>query len=240
MDREVALTLFCTIPSGAEIVVDLRSKIANACLSPPWWAGAGESCGVLIHRYSFDVVEPNFIYIGLGRGKATPPSPYCNPFAALNLSPQESFQKFEYFINARCDFMSWLYPLRGKDMLCDCVLGPWCHGEALRTLCSTYFSDDAICSDPECVSVCSSSSSQCSDCADDGNYSDVNVDAECMLDFSAAYDADDFGKFSSKDGVLCCSASGNDLLGCESTPDSISGALDGNPCNPGMEPQRPR
>ena len=133
------MTLSCTYPSGAKEVVDIRMQIANACLRPPWWANARGKCGVLIHRSNFDSVDTKYCYIGSGAGKATPPSPWCNPYSELGLPPGTALQKYEYYANARADLAQWLHPLIGKHLLCNCAAGSFCHGSVLQSLVDVVF-----------------------------------------------------------------------------------------------------
>ena len=131
----MALVLLTTVPSGAPRVVELRDQLLNLLSPvpvPPPRPGRAEC------RHSDDTTEAwpeGVIYTGLGRldvqGR---PSPYANPFVDMP-DPAGSLHAFSKFLFSRADLETFLAPLRGCTLVCDCAFrGPLCHTELLATI----------------------------------------------------------------------------------------------------------
>ena len=68
------------------------------------------------------------VYVGCGASDVQlRPSVFCNPFAAFRPA-RDALTRFREYLRGRADAREWLHPLAGAECICDCKLGPECHG----------------------------------------------------------------------------------------------------------------
>ena len=82
---------------------------------------------------------PGSFYCGFGDGRSQLPSLWCNPFGALNYSPEKTLDLFRDYACSRCDAVQWLAPLCGSTLMCDCSVQEFCHTSILDKLVNDLF-----------------------------------------------------------------------------------------------------
>ena len=132
-----AAVLAATIPSGVESVVEVRSKIHACCFGPGFRPSSSTPPEVLHCPKLAEFLPFDHIFIGMGSASRLP-SQFLN-VSLLNVVPEMTYQEF---LDARADLGTFLAPLLGMVLVCDCSLGERCHGRLLRSMCVEIFGLD--------------------------------------------------------------------------------------------------
>ena len=138
----LAITLAATAPSGEASIVAQRALVAKAlfhhfddCCTACAPAAVHHSCTPLAS------LPASYRYVGFGfLDPQKRPGLWANPFFFLNLSPVAALARFIAYLRDRCDIDSFLRPLAGATLLCDCSLGVNCHAFALMREVNERFS----------------------------------------------------------------------------------------------------
>ena len=127
-DRDAALTLAATYPSGYPAVVQSRDRVWDAMLGETWHASCGGGTTTVRHaQHSEDTVAPGEVYVG-GRLGTYPPTPWAPPPSWEGV-PVDSY---EDYVTSRADITEWAAALVGKVLVCDCsIRGRYCHAAIL-------------------------------------------------------------------------------------------------------------
>ena len=138
---DVALTLAVTIPSGVLEFAQLRSKLGSSLCGSPWFCDAMGGILNVVHNPFASTLPspPGSFYCGFGDGRSQLPSLWCNPFGALNYSPEKTLDLFRDYACSRCDAVQWLAPLCGSTLMCDCSVQEFCHTSILDKLVNDLF-----------------------------------------------------------------------------------------------------
>ena len=141
----MALVLAASAPSGADDVCELRALITArlffSSVPVPRFAAPPTLRHVdgMFHCYT-----SCRIYVGSGKSDCQGrPSPWANPFEFLDRDLSSSLSSFSSYLFDRADIVSFLFPLAGKELVCDCNNGANCHGHILMSRFSDVFTSTA-------------------------------------------------------------------------------------------------
>ena len=121
---QLALTLSASVPSGNPKVIALRSQISALRLInlPAVTRPAVFPHCVTLKSLPFHVnagFADGYVYIGSGCLDAdVNASPWGSPFGCRVCA--EDCQRFSEYAFSRADHVSWLAPLVGKSLVCEC------------------------------------------------------------------------------------------------------------------------
>ena len=132
---ELALAIWCSMPSGEDAAVLAREEVISLRLGPGFCAGRIHPVREVLRVRSIPSPLPlHCMYVGNGslEGRLHP-SPWCNPLAGQAADGQDARHLFTLYAMDRADARSWLYPLSGMVLVSeDDVRGE--HAEVLRDL----------------------------------------------------------------------------------------------------------
>ena len=138
----MAIVLAAAAPSGDASVVFRRALVADALFHN--FGDCRTACApAAVHHSATPLASlpPSYRYVGFGSLDAQQrPGLWANPYFFLNLSPVAALARFIAYLGDRCDIDSFLRPLAGATLLCDCSLGVHCHAYALQREVNERFS----------------------------------------------------------------------------------------------------
>ena len=141
MFNDVALSLWCTLPSPDPDLSIARSKLISTLnLSPPLLVVPSRF--MIVSAHSLKPPLPyDYVYVGSGiTDFPLRPSPWLNPFPFLiPNNPGASVLVFKRFCRFRPDFLQWLSPIaKASTLVCDCPDGKHvrCNAAVIKSLFS--------------------------------------------------------------------------------------------------------
>ncbi len=177
-DRDRALVLAASYPSGYETVVSARGRVRQALCASPWPAATNAASTSLRHlKGSGDVITADEVYIGATFDNY-PPSPWQS-LEDFDVLPVLDYEEYAM---SRADLDEWLDPLRGRVMVCDCNLtGRPCHGAVLLDI--ILDGEDADLEYEDCEGE-EDADLEYEDCADlvgyGSNFGDINFELDYL------------------------------------------------------------
>ena len=142
----MALLLLCTVPSGEEEVVRVRSELSSRLRLPAFRASRSMRPAVVHLNRPVGQDAARLIYVGSGKNDPQQrPSIWYNPFFFVCGSEAEANDRFSTWLCTRMDLELFLRPLLGMALLCDCHRGLGCHCNILLRVLDRVFPPPGNC-----------------------------------------------------------------------------------------------
>ena len=137
----MAVVLAASCPLGDTVIVQCRDRLRSVMFHLP--SEELVACAPSVVRHSSVPILPlsfSTVYVGCGViDSQSRPSPWANPYVFLDRCPEGAYLSYSDYVCARADLRSFLTPLAGKTLLCDCNAGDFCHANVLAGLVDMTF-----------------------------------------------------------------------------------------------------
>ena len=137
----MALVLLSSVPSGLPEIVRAREKVESLMFHDvAEHVVSAARCNVVHSSVPLSPFPPNSVYVGTGLIDCqSRPSIFCNPYIFLTSDRSERSFCFYNYLYARADLESFLRPLAGRTLVCDCGDEDECHADILAEVVSEVF-----------------------------------------------------------------------------------------------------
>ena len=143
---DFACVLVSTCPSGDPSIVRIRNDLRVAMFHSSALDPLLSAPALLRHQSSpFGGAPPSHAYVGIGlidcQGRA---SPWANPYWLMSPEAPDFSYMYSLYLDSRADLSSFLRPLAGKTLICDCNLASDCHARLLVQRVNSIFCDRSV------------------------------------------------------------------------------------------------